>query len=81
MTIETVIRGFQENAEVNPERNKYANELFQEAIKISMELNNHYHTPEEIREIMSRLSVRKLDETFRLFYPVYTDFGKNIRIE
>ncbi len=45
-----------------------------------MELNNQYHTPEEIREIMGRLTGKKIDETFRLFPPFYTDFGKNISI-
>ncbi|MDE6579116.1 MAG: sugar O-acetyltransferase [Ruminiclostridium sp.] len=45
-----------------------------------MELNFQYHTPEEIREIMGRLTGRKIDGTFRLFPPFYTDFGKNIKI-
>lgn len=80
MTVEEVIRGFTEGAEENPERSAYANELFQEAIRIGMELNTQYHTPEEIREIMGRLTGKKMDETFRLFPPFYTDFGKNISI-
>lgn len=45
-----------------------------------MELNNQYHTPKEIREIMGRLTGKVIDETFRLFPPFYTDFGKNISI-
>ena len=45
-----------------------------------MELNNQYHTPEELREIMGRLTGKKIDDTFRLFPPFYTDFGKNITI-
>lgn len=53
---------------------------FQEAIRIGTELNNQYHTPEELREIMERLTGKKIDETFRLFPPFYTDFGKNITI-
>ena len=56
------------------------NDLFQEAIKITMEMNNSYHTPEELREIMSRLTGKKVDDSFRLFPPFYTDFGKNITI-
>ncbi len=43
-----------------------------------MELNTQYHTPEEIRKIMEKLTGKKIDETFRLFPPFYTDFGKNI---
>ena len=80
MTIKEVIDGFREGAEENAERNTYANMLFQEAIQIGMELNNQYHTPEELREIMGRLTGKKIDDTFRMFPPFYTDFGKNITI-
>ncbi|MCI8557447.1 MAG: sugar O-acetyltransferase [Lachnospiraceae bacterium] len=45
-----------------------------------MELNMQYHTPEEIREIMGKLTGKKIDDSFRLFPPFYTDFGKNITI-
>ena len=50
----------------------------QEAIKITMEINNKYHTPEEIVDLFSELTGRKVDKTFRLFPPFYTDCGKNI---
>lgn len=80
MTIKEVIDGFREGAEKNPERSAYAEEVFQEALQIGMELNSQYHTPKEMREIMSRLTGKKVDETFRLFPPFYTDFGKNITI-
>ncbi len=80
MTVKDVIDGFREDVEENPERDAYADTLFQEAIRISMELDNQYHTPEEIREIMGRLTGKKVDESFRLFPPFYTDFGKNITI-
>ena len=45
-----------------------------------MEMNCQYHTPEEIREIMSRLTGKAIDGTFRLYPPFYADFGKNITI-
>lgn len=80
LTIEDVIEGFQEGAVKDATRDAYANILFQEAIQISMELNTQYHTPEEIQEIMERLTGKKIDETFRLFPPFYTDFGKNITV-
>lgn len=56
------------------------NKLSQEAIKITMEINNKYHTPEEIVKLMSRLTGREVDKTFRLFPPFYTDCGKNIKL-
>ena len=80
MTVQDVIDGFREGTEENPERDAYADTLFQEAIRIGMELNNRYHTPEEIREIMGTLTGKKVNESFRLFPPFYTDFGKNITI-
>ena len=80
MTVEDVIRGFVTEDGTNQEWSAFANELFQDAIRIGMELNNQYHTPEEIREIMGRLTGKRIDETFRLFPPFYTDFGKNISI-
>lgn len=80
MTIADVIGGFCDYPPENPERDQYAGALFQEAVKIGMELNNQYHTPEEIREIMGRLTGSEIDETFRMFPPFYTDFGKNIKI-
>lgn len=78
MTVEKVIAVFQENEEEKEGYEAYANMLFQEAIRIGMELNNSYHTPEELREIMGRLTGKTIDDTFRLFPPFYTDFGKNI---
>ncbi len=80
MTVEDVIRGFIAEDETDPERAAYADELFQEAIRIGMELNSQYHTPEEIRQIMGRLTGKEIDPDFRLFPPFYTDFGKNITI-
>ena len=80
MTIREVIGGFREDAEDNAERDAYANELFQEAVRIGMELNTKYHTPEELREIMSKLIGKRVDSSFRMFPPFYTDFGKNITI-
>ena len=80
MNVSDVIRTFQENANESAEAAAYALELCQEAIRLGMELNNQYHTPEEIREIMSQLTGKEIGPTFHLFPPFYTDFGKNITI-
>ena len=55
-------------------------ELSQEAIKITMEINSSYHTPDELAALMERLTGRKVGESFGLFPPFYTDCGKNIHI-
>lgn len=51
-----------------------------ETMRITSELNSSYHSPEEIRELMSRLTGKRLDETFVMFPPFYSDFGRNITI-
>ena len=72
--------GEEGEAACNPEWRELFDTLCQEAIRIGVELNSSYHTPEEIREIMGRLTGKEIDDTFRLFPPFYTDFGKNISI-
>lgn len=80
MTVEDVIKAFQEGATESAEQAAYANTLFQEAIRITMEINNQYHTPEELIHLMEQLTGKPVDPTFRLFPPFYTDFGKNLTI-
>ncbi len=80
MTVEYVIAGYRAERDDDAECNAYAETLYQEAIRIGVELNAQYHTPKEIREIMRRLTGRQIDDSFRLFPPFYTDFGKNIHI-
>lgn len=55
-------------------------ELSQEALRITMELNSVYHTPEEIVDIFRRLTGREPGESFGMFPPFYTDCGKNIHV-
>lgn len=53
--------------------------LSQEALRITMALNNAYHTPEEVTALMEELTGQKLEQ-FGLFPPFYTDCGKNLHI-
>lgn len=50
----------------------------QEALRSKARLNNSYCTPEEIIKIMSDLTGKPVDASFRMFPPFHTDFGKNI---
>ncbi|MDO4650385.1 MAG: sugar O-acetyltransferase [Eubacteriales bacterium] len=52
----------------------------QNAQKLTMEINNKYHTPEELRKLMSELIGKQIDDKFGMFPPFYTDFGRNISI-
>lgn len=54
--------------------------LSQEALKITMDMNNKYHSEAELVEMFSKLTARKVDKSFRIFPPFYTDCGKNIKL-
>ncbi len=51
-----------------------------EARKITAKINGEYHTADELRTLFSWLTGRKVDESFGLFPPFYTDFGRNITV-
>ncbi len=70
----------QKRVDSNSEVYGMFHELSQEALKITMEINNKYHTPEELVELFSALTGKPVDKTFRVFPPFYTDCGKNITI-
>lgn len=62
------------------EGHEWMHKLADQAQRLTAQLNGSYHTPEEIRGIMSEIIGKPVDETFRLFPPFYTDCGKNITI-
>lgn len=84
MTVADIIEGFfDENhwTRKNPEeRLKVFREICQDTLKVQMEINSVYHTPEELVDLMSKLTGKKVDESFRMYPPFYADFGKNISI-
>ena len=51
-----------------------------EAPRITAEMNSGYRSAEELRALFSRLTGQPTDESFGLFPPFYTDFGKNIHV-
>lgn len=55
---------------------KYSNE----AMKITAELNNKYHEPSDVNKLFSKLIGKKVPESFFMFPPFYTDFGRNITV-
>lgn len=54
--------------------------LSQEALKITMEMNSHYHTPEELQALFAELTGQSADPTLGIIPPFYTDCGKNIHL-
>lgn len=67
-----------EEIEAGSEYHLFMHGLSQEALRITAEMNNAYHTPEELVELMRKLTGQPDFPTFGLFPPFYTDCGKNI---
>lgn len=62
------------------EIHKYMHILSNEAMKITVKLNNGYHSPDEIRALFSKLIGKPINESFSMFPPFYSDCGKNITV-
>jgi len=52
----------------------------QDALRITGELNGGYHEPERVRELLSQLTGKPIDDSVTVFPPFYADFGKNITV-
>jgi hypothetical protein len=63
-----------------PDIFKFMNEMSDEARRITFQLNTAYHTPEEVRRLLSELFGYTVPASLRVFPPFYTDFGKNISV-
>lgn len=55
-------------------------EMSEEARCVTFRLNSSYHTPDEVRGLLSELFGYTVPETLRVFPPFYSDFGKNIHV-
>ena len=59
---------------------RFMNDMSDEARRITFQLNTAYHTPEEVRRLLSELFGYTVPASLRVFPPFYTDFGKNITV-
>ena len=82
MTIEEYLNKMKPGYSVNAgsEEHQVMFSMSQRALQITMEINNKYHTNDEIVKLMSELTGQEIDETFGMFPPFYTDCGRNIHI-
>lgn len=82
MDLKEFYKSMADKTVVNPDSDvmKLFHEMSQEAMKITTELNNKYHTPEEIVEIFSELTGKQLINHSGFSRPFYTDCGKNITV-
>lgn len=66
----TIVGGSAEHA--------FMHDAAQEALRTVAELNGGYRTPDEVRDLLSRLTGRPVDASVTLFPPFATEFGKNL---
>ena len=52
----------------------------QRALEITAKINQGYHTPEEIRELFSELTMEPVNDTLLIFPPFHADFGQNLHV-
>ena len=50
----------------------------QDALRFIAEINTGYRTPDEVRDLLSQLTGRPVDESVTVFPPFYSEFGKNL---
>lgn len=62
------------------EIHRFMDEASNEARRLTFRLNSAYHTPDEVRALLSELFGYRVPDTFRVFPPFYTDFGRNIHV-
>lgn len=52
--------------------------ILEEAMRLTAELNAGYRPPEQVREILGRLTGRPIPESVQVITPFSTDFGRHI---
>lgn len=62
------------------EMHLHMHEASERARKITSQINNSFHTAEELRDLFSELTGQKVDGSFGLFPPFYADYGQNIKV-
>lgn len=62
------------------EIHRFMDEMSDEARRVTFRLNASYHTPDEVRGLLSELLGYEVPQSLRVFPPFYTDFGKNITV-
>ena len=62
------------------EHHGFMHDAAQEAFRLTAELNSSYRTPEQVRDIVSRLTGTEVDESVTVFPPFHSEFGKNLHL-
>lgn len=67
MTLDDFLNHIEAGGALNtPEIYRLMDEMSDEARRVTCEINNSYHSQEELRAFMSRLTGKPVDETFKI---------------
>lgn len=81
MTVEEFLSTVSEGLSIDtPEAHALMDSQSAEARKITAKINEGYKEMDEIRDLFSKLIGEAVDQSFRLFPPFQTDFGRNIHV-
>ena len=56
------------------------NEILEETLKLTSELNTGYKSPQEVRDILIKITGKEIDDSIQVLLPFNTDFGRNISL-
>lgn len=57
---------------------RFMHQAGQEALRTIAALNDGYRTPQEVRDLLSELTGRRVPDSVTVFPPFYSEFGKNL---
>ena len=60
------------------EIHRFMDDMSNESRRITFRLNTAYHTPDEVRGLLSELFGYRVPSSLRVFPPFYADFGRCI---
>ena len=66
--------------EGNTEAAAFMDAAASEAQRVTALINGGHHTQAALRALFSELTGKAVDGSFRLFPPIYTDYGRNITV-
>lgn len=56
------------------------NEILEDTLKLTTELNTGYKNPQEVRESLMKITGKEINESIQVLLPFNTDFGRNITL-
>jgi len=62
------------------EQHRFMHDAAQKAFRVTAQINNGYHTPDEVRTLLAELTGRPIDPSVVVFPPFHSEFGKNLTL-